>query len=542
MIQNLLERAKNSIPTLLDLSTAQKNEILKEMSESILQNSDLILQANHKDMENAKQSHLDEISLNRLFLNQNRVNNIAQKLLVIASLDDPVGDILESWTNQDKLKIEKVSVPIGVIAVIYESRPNVTSDTAALCFKSANVCILKGGKEANYSNHAIAKILQDVLEKNHLPREIISFLEHWKREDLLKLIQEDRYIDLIIPRGGAELNQFVSKNATMPIIQQDRGLCHIYIHEKADMGKALEIAINAKCEHPAVCNAAETLLIDKSVAKEILPLLQNVYKKANTKLKGCKNTQHIIPVEEAKEKDFDTEYLDNILNIKIVNNLDEAISHINRYNTNHSEAIVTEDANAAKAFMHKVDASCIYQNTSTKFTDGNTFGLGAEVGISTSKLHARGPIGLKELTIYKYKIYGDGQIKVDWLERFGYVGLLSTIILGALLSFLPFSLVMLPIGYFSNLNDVPLLLTLLGGIISIYAITAKKPTFKILHTIMKKNENLARFIHRQIKGLEQFSSLPSALSKMPAKGIMIYKILNTTFWVSIMTLVGYALA
>jgi glutamate-5-semialdehyde dehydrogenase len=539
MITNVLEKAKKSIPQISNLDTSLKNKILQEMAENILINSDLLLYENKKDLEIAEKNGLDPVFLERLFLNQEKIDNIAQTLMVISSLDDPVGNVLDSWINKDDLKIEKISVPIGVIAVIYESRPNVTSDTAALCFKSGNVCILKGGREANYSNRAIVNILQEVLEKNNLPKEIISFIEHWKREDLLQLIQQDRYIDLIIPRGGAELNKLVSKNSTIPVIQQDRGLCHVYIHSQADISKALEVSLNSKCEYPAVCNAAETLLVDKSISTEILPLLYTLFSKADTKLKGCKNTQNIIQVEQANEKDFDTEYLDNILNIKIVKDLDEAILHINRYGTKHSESIITEDSSASKKFMDRVDASCVYLNTSTKFTDGNTFGLGAEVGIATSKLHARGPIGLRELTIYKYKIYGDGQIKVSWLYRFGYSGILTILSLGAILSFLPASIVMLPLGYLSFKYEVPFILTIFLGVIIMFVLSPKKPKFKILKSIFSKYKFFSEFINRNIKGLEQFSSLPSALSKMPQKGILLFKLLNITFWITLFTLVGY---
>jgi glutamate-5-semialdehyde dehydrogenase len=319
--------------------------------------------------------------------------------------------VIEGWITDDGLKIEKVSIPIGVIGIIYESRPNVTSDTAALSFKSSNVCVLKGGKEAQHSNEAIAKVLQDVLEANNLPKAIISLLPDSSREAVSKLIKMDEYVDLIVPRGGEGLIKYVSSNATVPVVKHDKGLCHTYIDKDANIDDAIKISINAKVQRPGVCNAMETLLVDSSIAKDVLPRLKEAFDEAHTQLKGCKNTQDIIDVQEANDSDYDTEYLANILSIKVVDGVDEAIAHIRRYGSGHSEAIITQDVTTAEKFLNSIDAAAVYLNASTRFTDGGAFGFGAEVGISTNKLHARGPMGIEGLTTYKFKIYGSGQIR-----------------------------------------------------------------------------------------------------------------------------------
>jgi len=304
-----------------------------------------------------------------------------------------------------------VSIAIGVIGIIYESRPNVTSDTAALCFKSSNVCVLKGGKEAENSNKAIAKVLQDVLAKNDLPTSLISLIPDSSREGVNKLIKMDKYVDLIIPRGGAGLIKHVSQNATVSVVKHDKGQCHTYVDKDAKIDRAIAIAINAKVQRPGVCNAMETLLIDSAIAKETLPLFKEEFDKAHTELKGCANTQSIIDVANATDEDYDTEYLANILNIKVVDGVDGAIEHIVRFGSGHSEAIITENITSAETFLNAIDAACVYVNASTRFTDGGAFGFGAEVGISTNKLHARGPMGIEGLTTYKFKIYGSGQIR-----------------------------------------------------------------------------------------------------------------------------------
>ncbi len=410
-MKEFLTRAKASAQTIATLDGKTKNRVLNEMAEALLANSSTIIEANKKDMEAGEKNKLESALLDRLLLNQERVEAIANSLREISQLKEPVGRILDGWVNDDNLRIEKVSVPIGVVGVIYESRPNVTSDVAALCFKSGNVAILKGGKEAEHSNGAIAKVLQDVLVKNKLPKEIVSLLPDATREGVAKLIKEDEYVDLIVPRGGEALIKFISKNSSVPVVKHDKGLCHTYIHRDASHSKALSIAVNAKCQRPGVCNAMETLLIDKEISKVLLPGLYKAFVDAGTKIKGCDATREFIFVDPATDIDYDTEYLANILNIKVVSGIDEAMAHITRFGSQHSEAIITENYSAAEKFMNTIDAACVYVNASTRFTDGGAFGFGAEVGISTNKLHARGPMGINELTTYKFKIYGNGQVR-----------------------------------------------------------------------------------------------------------------------------------
>jgi len=410
-MKNFLEKAKSCTQKLAILDGKTKNKILNQMANALEENSRMIVSANAKDMEAGKVNNLDEALLDRLLLDEGRVSAIAQSLREISALKEPVGRVLEGWINEDNLRIEKVSVPIGVVGVIYESRPNVTSDVAALCFKSGNVAILKGGKEAENSNIAIASILQKVLALNNLPKEMISLLPDSSREGVAKLIKEDSYVDLIVPRGGEGLIRYISENSSVPVVKHDKGLCHTYIHRDASHEKAIRIAVNAKCQRPGVCNSMETLIIDKSIAKELLPKLYRYFVDAGTKLRGCTVTKQIIFIESATEENFNTEYLANELNIKVVENLHEALVHISKYGSGHSEAIITENYSASERFLDAVDAACVYVNASTRFTDGGAFGFGAEVGISTNKLHARGPMGINELTTYKFKIYGHGQVR-----------------------------------------------------------------------------------------------------------------------------------
>ncbi|MGW8169576.1 MAG: glutamate-5-semialdehyde dehydrogenase [Sulfurovaceae bacterium] len=410
-MESYLQQSKHCAPIIATLSSKKKNHILLQMADAIENNKSRIIDENNKDMKLGKDSGLDSAMLDRLLLDEKRIKSMATSLREIASLKEPVGRVLEGWVNDDNLRIEKVSVPIGVVAVIYESRPNVTSDVGALCFKSGNVAILKGGKEAEYSNRIIATILQEVLELNNLPKAIISLLPDSSREGVANLIKMDRYVDLVVPRGGEALIRFISQNSSVPVVKHDKGLCHVYIHSDANRQKAIAIAINAKCQRPGVCNAMETLILDKNIAKDILLDLYDAFVDKGTQLKGDPEVQEIIDMELATEVDFDTEYLANTLNIKMVDGVDEAIAHIRRFGSGHSEAIVTENYTIAEYFLDQVDAACVYVNASTRFTDGSVFGFGAEVGISTNKLHARGPMGINELTTYKYKIYGNGQIR-----------------------------------------------------------------------------------------------------------------------------------
>ena len=410
-MEQFLQKAKESSRALALLSGKEKNSILREMANALRANTMNIIEENAKDMRAADENKLAASLKDRLFLDEGRIDAMAVAIEEIASLKDPVGRVLDGWITEDDLKIEKVSVPIGVIGIIYESRPNVTSDTAALCFKSSNVCVLKGGKEAEHSNVVIAEVLRAVLRRNDLPQEMISLLPDATREGVAYLIKQDKYVDLIVPRGGEGLIRYVSENASVPVVKHDKGQCHTYIDKDAKMDNAIAIAINAKVQRPGVCNSMETLLVDAAIAERALPELKKAFDEAHTELKGDVLTQAIIEVAHATDEDYDTEYLANILNIKVVDGVDGAIEHIVRFSSGHSEAIITENITAAEQFLNAIDAAAVYVNASTRFTDGGAFGFGAEVGISTNKLHARGPMGIEGLTTYKFKIYGSGQIR-----------------------------------------------------------------------------------------------------------------------------------
>ncbi len=410
-METFLQEAKASSRVLSTLSGAEKNKVLTAMAEGLRERSQVILEANALDMQAAKQNDLSAALKDRLLLDESRVEGMAVAIEQIAGLKEPVGRVLDGWYADAGFKIEKVSVPIGVIGVIYESRPNVTADVGALCFKSGNVAILKGGKEAEHSNRAIAKVLQGVLKTHDLPVGAIALLPDSSREGVAKLIKQDAYVDLIVPRGGEALIKYVSTNATVPVVKHDKGLCHTYIDEDANFDKALAVSINAKCRRTGICGALETLLVDESIADEILPQIKEAYDAQGTELRGCSKTQKIIQVNPATINDYATEYLDNILSVRVVDGVEGAISHIEEYGSQHSEAIITENYSTAEHFLNSIDAACVYLNASTQFTDGGEFGFGAEVGISTNKLHARGPMGVSELTTYKYKIYGNGETR-----------------------------------------------------------------------------------------------------------------------------------
>jgi len=410
-MENFLEKAKSASRILATMSGSERNRILREMAEALRANTMNIIEANALDMRSADENDLAPSMKERLLLDEKRIESMAVAILEIAALKDPIGKVIEGWVTEAGLKIEKVSIPIGVIGIIYESRPNVTSDTAALCFKSSNGCVLKGGKEAEHSNKSIADVLQQVLLRNNLPKELIALLPDASREGVAKLIKMDKYVDLIVPRGGEALIRFVSQNSSVPVVKHDKGLCHTYIDKDANIENAIAIALNAKVQRPGVCNSMETLLVDEVIAQEILPMLKEAFDRADTHLKGCEQTREVIAVEPATEEDFDTEYLANILNIRVVDGVNGAISHIVRHGSGHSEAIISENITTAERFMNAIDAAAVYVNASTRFTDGGAFGFGAEVGISTNKLHARGPMGVEGLTTYKYKVYGKGQVR-----------------------------------------------------------------------------------------------------------------------------------
>lgn len=406
-----LKEAKKASAIVSTLSGAVKNKVLNDMADALVANSGRIESENKKDIINGKRNNLSSALMDRLLLNEDRIKDMAQAIRDISALKEPVGKIHEGWVTETGLNIQKVSVPIGVIGIIYESRPNVTSDTAALCLKSGNVCILKGGKEAINSNKIIAKVLQEALVNNNLPKALISLLPDSSREAVANLIKQDKYVDLIIPRGGSALIKYISDNSSVPVVKHDKGLCHTYIHKDADIQKAIDVSLNAKCRRFGICGAMETMLVDQKIAKTILPQLKKEFDKHKTELRGCKKTNKIIDVTQASIEDWKTEYLDNILSIKIVKNIDEAINHIRKYGSDHSDAIITQNYSKAEKFLNSVDSACVYVNASTQFTDGGQFGFGAEVGISTNKLHARGPMGINELTTYKFKILGDGQVR-----------------------------------------------------------------------------------------------------------------------------------
>ena len=410
-MREFLEKAKKSSHIISTLQTSIKNHALLQMADALVQNTNFLIDENKKDLEVAKSLNLSSAMIDRLLLNEKRVEEMANAIRQIAGQTEPVGRVLDGWLTKDNLHIQKVSIPIGVIGIIYESRPNVTSDTAALCFKSGNVCVLKGGKEAENSNKAIASILQEVLVANSLPKEAISLLPDSSREGVAKLIVEDKFVDLIVPRGGEALIKFISKNSTIPVVKHDKGVCHTYVDKSADLKKAIKIVVNAKCQRPSACNSLETLLVHEDVYKKFLRDLEPELKVYNVQIKACERAREVINAEQISKEDFDVEYLDQILNIKVVNNLDEAIEHIVKHGSGHSEAILSEDYSAVNNFLDKVDAACVYANASTRFTDGGEFGLGAEVGISTNKLHSRGPMGINDLTTFKYKIYGEGQTR-----------------------------------------------------------------------------------------------------------------------------------
>lgn len=412
MLERLGINAKEAEKTLMVASSEKKNQALKKIAEGLIENTDKIIEANKVDLENGEKNGMAKSMLDRLKLDKERIEGMAKGVLDVATLPEPVGRILSATERPNGLRIEKVSTPIGVIAVIFEARPNVTSDAAALCLKSGNTVILRGGKEAINSNKTIAKVMRQAVKEAGMPEDVIQLVEDTSRESANELMKMNEYVDVLIPRGGAGLIQAVVKNATVPVIETGVGNCHIYIDKNADLKKAVDIVFNAKTSRPSVCNAAESLLIHKDIAKEALVAIKNKLDEKDVTLVGDSKAREIIPdMEKATDADWATEYLDYKMCVKIVDSVEEAIDHIYKYSTGHSECIVTENAGTAEKFMNQVDSAAVYLNASTRFTDGGEFGFGAEIGISTQKLHARGPIGLPELQSFKYKIYGDGQIR-----------------------------------------------------------------------------------------------------------------------------------
>ena len=410
-MEEILKKAKNAQKYLLNLSPNAKKRVILDMADEVIKNKNEILRANREDTLKAKENGLSNAMIDRLTLNDKKIDDIVASLKDTALLPDPVGRVLAGWVNHAGLKINKVAIPLGVVCVIYESRPNVSAEVASLCFKSSNVAVLKGGSEAQNSNLAIINAIKSALRKNKINENAVIYLENFKHEDLDKLLKMDKFIDVIVPRGGHKLIEYISTNSKIPVIKHDKGMCHIFVDESAVLKDALEICINAKCQKPSACNAVETILVHKAIADEFLPLLATEFNALNVKIHADKNVAKFSNVYELNKESFDTEYLDFEVNIKIVGSLNEALSHILEHSSSHSEAIISQNAQNIERFLNELDSACLYVNASTRFSDGFEFGFGAEVGISTNKLHARGPMGLNELTTYKYQIIGNGQIR-----------------------------------------------------------------------------------------------------------------------------------
>lgn len=412
-IEQLGEKALEAKRKIATASTGEKNKVLEAIAQVLLENSDAILAENEKDIANARDNGISETMVDRLRLTKERIKGIADACMELVNLEDPVGEVLQGSVRPNGMRITKVRVPMGVIGIIYESRPNVTVDAGALCLKSGNAAILRGGKEAIHSNMILAKLMQQALEASGFAKETIQLVEDTSREVSTQMMQANGYIDVLIPRGGAGLIQAVVQNATVPVIETGTGNCHIYVDDSADLEMAVQITDNGKTQRPSVCNALETCLVHKDVAEKFLPMLQKAFEKHQVEIRGCERTKAILgdSVVLATPQDYATEFLDYIMSIRVVDSIEEAIAHIQKYSTGHSECIITESYRHAEQFQKEIDSACVYVNCSTRFTDGGEFGLGAEIGISTQKLHVRGPMGLKELTTMKYLINGSGQIR-----------------------------------------------------------------------------------------------------------------------------------
>ncbi len=421
LIQDMGRRGKASALKLAAVSSATKNHALQAMADALESSRGAIIAANDKDMTKAKAANLSPAMLDRLKLDASRITSMANGIRTVAELPDPVGECLKDWTRPNGLHIEKIRVPLGLVGIIYESRPNVTADSASLCLKAGNACLLRGGSESLHSNVAIAHALAGAIEKAGLPKDSIQLVSITDRDAVKEMARMDRYLSCIVPRGGEGLIRAISENATVPVIKHYNGICHVFVDKDADLKMAEKIVVNAKCQRPGVCNALETLLVHRSVAPKFLPLIVKDLIQRKVELRLDPHSEQLLTdhgesmqsplVQKATEADWTTEYLDLILSVRVVDSLDQAIEHINHYGSAHSDSIVTSDANAAKRFLTEVDSATVYHNASTRFTDGGEFGMGAEIGISTDRLHARGPMALEELTTYKYIIHGTGQIR-----------------------------------------------------------------------------------------------------------------------------------
>jgi glutamate-5-semialdehyde dehydrogenase len=411
-VRELARKAKFASHQLAQLSTAKKNKTLLEMADDLERNQELLIKENRKDLASGEKAHLSSAFLDRLRLTPSVIRGMAEGLREVARLSDPVGEVIKMWKRPNGLMVGRMRIPIGVIGIIYESRPNVTADAAGLCLKSGNSVILRGGSEAFHSNQAIGQILRKVLVKMGLPQGAIQIFPYAEREAIREMLQLEDEIDLIIPRGGEELIRFVTNHSKIPVIKHYKGVCHIFVDETADLEMAIRVCLNAKVQRPGVCNAMETLLVHEKVASRFLPKVAKALQKEGVELRGCSRTRKFLShIKEAREEDWFKEYLDLILSIRVVRGIEEAIEHIARYGSLHTEAILTSDYQNAQRFLKEVNSSCVLVNASTRFNDGFELGLGAEIGISTSKLHAFGPMGLEELTTTKFIVYGEGQIR-----------------------------------------------------------------------------------------------------------------------------------
>lgn len=412
LIQEMGKKARSASRYLAKLNTTLKNEVLLEVAKRLRERKEELKKINEKDVTLAITQGLSKAFIDRLTLTDKVIEAMARGLEEVAALPDPVGEIVKMWRRPNGLLVGKMRIPLGVIAIIYESRPNVTIDAAGLCFKSGNAVILRGGKEAINSNLALAEIFREVLREKGLPEDAVQVVPTTDRTAMEYLLELEEYIDLVIPRGGEGLIRFVTERAKMPVIKHYKGVCHVYVDNEADLEKAVKICVNAKCQRPGVCNAMETLLVHKEIAPKFLPLVAEEYKKYGVEIRGCPETLKYIPWgKPASESDYGYEFLDLILAVKVVESMDEALEHIAKYGSNHTEAIVTENYSKAMRFLNEVDASLVLVNASTRFNDGGELGLGAEIGISTTKIHAYGPMGLEELTTTKFIAFGDGQIR-----------------------------------------------------------------------------------------------------------------------------------
>ena len=408
--------AKDAAFSLQALSCDEKNKALCAVADALIKNSALIISENAKDVAAAKEKGTSPALIDRLCLDEKRIGDMAVGVRQVAGLSDPIGELIDKWERPNGLRIEKIKVPMGVIGIIYESRPNVTSDAFSLCFKTGNAVILRGGSDAINSNTAIVKIIREALESVDITPDAVSLITDTSRDVANEMMRLDKYIDLLIPRGGAGLIRNVVENATVPVIETGTGNCHIFVDESADIDMAVDIIFNAKTQRMGVCNACESLLVHEKIAEKAIPAICKSLKTKDIEIRAGQKAFTLVPdsaadMIPATEEDYGTEFLGPVISLQIVSDVDEAIAHVNRYTTHHSEAIITKNMENAEKFLNGVDSACVYFNASTRFTDGFEFGFGAEIGISTQKLHARGPMGLNELTSYKYKIYGDGQVR-----------------------------------------------------------------------------------------------------------------------------------